>query len=146
LALDLGTDTGWACLEPERTVTHGWASFKPSRFQGGGMRYLIFRRWLDEFVQLAPFGEVVFEEVRRHAGVDASHIYGGLMATLTAWCEEKKIPYRSVPIGTWKKNLTGKGNANKEAVMAAVRSQGYVVETQDEADAIGILLGAVNAA
>ena len=41
-------------------------TFKPSRFEGGGMRYLRFRRWLDEMIDLAGGLErVVFEEVRR---------------------------------------------------------------------------------
>ncbi len=37
------------------------------------------------------------------------------------------------------RDLTGKGNADKAAVMAAVRGLGYAPETQDEADALAIL-------
>ncbi len=71
--------------------------------------------------------------------LDAAHVYGGLVATLTAWCEHHGIPYAGVPVGTWKRDLTGKGNADKAAVMAAVRELGYAPETQDEADALGVL-------
>jgi len=39
LALDLGTTTGWALSLPDHSVTHGFVSFKPQRFEGGGMRY-----------------------------------------------------------------------------------------------------------
>ena len=49
---------------------------------------------------IRPIGEVVYEEVRRHMGVDAAHVYGGLMATLTAWCEGQGIAYAGVPVGT----------------------------------------------
>ncbi len=110
LALDLGTTTGWALSLPDRSVTHGYVSFKPQRFEGGGMRYLRFRRWLDELLATtAPRGAasgldaVYFEEVRRHLGVDAAHAYGGFLATLTSWCEHQKIPYQGVPVGTIKR-------------------------------------------
>ncbi len=62
-----------------------------------------------------------------------------MVATLTAWCEHHGIPSAGVPVGTWKRDLTGKGNSDKAAVMAAVRALGYAPETQDEADALGIL-------
>ena len=62
-------------------------------------------------------GAVYFEEVRRHMGVDSAHVYGGLLATLTAWCEHHQIPYQGVPVGTIKKNATGKGNASKDEMI-----------------------------
>jgi hypothetical protein len=46
------------------------------------MRYLRFTNWLTEIDRLSgPIGAIWFEEVRRHAGTDAAHVYGGLMAT-----------------------------------------------------------------
>ena len=94
LALDLGTQTGWALVSRDGTITSGTESFKPQRFEGGGMRYLRFKHWLTEVKQCALGLDAVFmEEVRRHAGVDAAHAYGGFLATLTAWCEHHQIPY-----------------------------------------------------
>ena len=46
LALDLGTQTGWALASRDGSITSGSQSFKPQRFEGGGMRYLRFKRWL----------------------------------------------------------------------------------------------------
>ena len=40
LALDLGTQTGWALTSSDGLITSGSESFKPQRFEGGGMRYL----------------------------------------------------------------------------------------------------------
>lgn len=40
LALDLGTQTGWAIANPSGAITSGTQSFRPQRFEGGGMRYL----------------------------------------------------------------------------------------------------------
>ncbi len=140
LAIDPGLSLGWALRTPDGLVTSGTLDLRSRRFEGGGMRYLRFRQWLTEVK--AAGGEIeaiYFEEVRAHRGVDAAHVYGGLVATLTAWCEHHSIPYAGVPVGTWKRGLTGKGNSDKAAVMAAVRALDYAPETQDEADALAIL-------
>ena len=143
MALDLGTTTGWALSPPGGPIASGTVSFRPSRYDGGGMRYLRFRNWLN---QLPQGGDVIqavfFEEVRRHVGTDAAHVFGGLLATLTAWCEEHGIAYQGVPVGTIKRHITGKGNADKAAVIAAVRARGFNPTDDNEADALAILLWA----
>ena len=142
LALDLGTKTGWALREPSGVILHGVADFKPGRFDGGGMRYLRFTRWLDD-LHGNGISALWFEEVRRHAGTSAAHVYGGLMATLTAWAELRGIPYEAVPVGTIKKHATGKGNANKDAMIAAAQERGFDVTDDNEADALAILHWAI---
>ncbi len=84
-----------------------------------------------------------FEEVRRHVGTDAAHVYGGLLATLTSWAETAGVAYQGVPVGTIKRHATGKGNANKDAMMAAARARGFSPADDNEADAIAILLWAL---
>lgn len=142
LAIDIGTNLGWAYRGADGRITHGFISLKPNRFEGGGMRSLRARRWLHEIAASVSITEIVFEEVRRHQGVDAAHVYGAIMGEITAFGEERSIPYRGIPIGIWKKALTGKGNASKDQVMAAVMALGYCINVQDEADVIGILRGA----
>lgn len=137
LALDLGTRTGWAMSGDP--VAHGYHDFKPGRFDGGGMRYLRFARWLNEMHAARPISEVAYEEVRRHIGTDAAHVYGGLMAHLQSWCETVGVPYQGVPVGTIKRAATGKGNADKAAMVAAVNARGYAVKDDNEADAIALL-------
>ncbi|CBA17099.1 hypothetical phage-related protein [Xanthomonas albilineans GPE PC73] len=44
LALDLGTRTGWALQHSDGTITSGTEPFTPQRFEGGGMRFLRFKR------------------------------------------------------------------------------------------------------
>jgi hypothetical protein len=144
LALDLGTTTGWALHGADGLITSGTASFRNGRFDGGGMRYLRFTNWLGELERLSgPIAAIWFEEVRRHAGTDAAHVYGGLMATLTAWAELRGVPYEGVPVGTIKRHATGKGNANKDAMIAAARARGFSPVDDNEADAIAILLWAM---
>lgn len=137
LALDLGTNTGWAISRDGVTVS-GTASFKVGRYEGGGMRYLRFQRWLDE-MRGTGLDSVWFEEVRRHAGTDAAHVYGGLLATLTAWCEHHDVPYSGIPVGSIKKHATGKGNANKDLMIAAAVARGFTPVDDNEADALALL-------
>lgn len=147
LALDLGTTTGWALRGADGRIVSGSQSFKPGRFEGGGMRYLRFRRWLTETKAAADgLAEVHFEEVRRHAGVDAAHAYGGFLATLTAWCEHHGIPYSGVPVGVIKKHATGRGNADKAAMLDAVRALGHDPQDDNEADALALLACVLSAA
>ncbi|WP_425385504.1 hypothetical protein [Tepidamorphus gemmatus] len=144
LALDLGTSTGWAIRGHDGLITSGIVSLRPGRFDGGGMRYLRFTNWLTEIDRLSgPIAAIWSEEVRRHAGTDASHIYGGLMATLTAWAELRGVPYEGVPVGTIKRHASGKGNADKAAMVAAVRARGFRPADDNEADAIALLLWAI---
>jgi Holliday junction resolvasome RuvABC endonuclease subunit len=108
------------------------------------MRYVRFRAWLDGLADATrDIAAIHFEEVRRHVSTDSSHIYGGLLGTLTAWCEQRSIAYQGVPVGTIKRFITGKGNADKEAVIAEVRARGYSPTDDNEADAIAILLWAL---
>ena len=144
LALDLGTTTGWALRTSDDPITSGTVSFRPSRYDGGGMRYVRFRAWLDQLAKDAgPLSAIHFEEVRRHVGTDAAHLYGGFLATLTAWCEQRDIAYQGAPVGTIKRFITGKGNADKAAVINAVRARGFSPADDNEADAIAILLWAI---
>ena len=144
LALDLGTHTGWALHQLDSTITSGTEHFKPQRFEGGGMRFLRFKRWLAELLTTSGhINAVYFEEVRRHAGVDAAHAYGGFLATLTTWCEHHQIPYQGIPVGTIKKHATGKGNAGKDEMIASVQSRGHAPCDDNEADALALLHWAI---
>jgi hypothetical protein len=144
LALDLGTSTGWAISLADGGIVSGTVSFRPSRYDGGGIRYVRFRAWLDGMSNDTPeIAAIHFEEVRRHLSTDAAHVHGGLLATLSAWCEQRSIAYQGVPVGTIKRFITGKGNADKAAVIEAIRARGYSPSDDNEADAIAILLWAL---
>ena len=145
LALDLATTLGWATRMLDGAICSGTVSFRPNRYDGGGMRYLRFRGWLDQMRhQNADITAVYYEECRRHIGTDASHVYGGFLAILTCWCEHHASPYQGVPVGTIKRHATGKGNAGKDAVIAAMRARGFNPEDDNEADALAILQWAID--
>lgn len=145
LALDLGSRTGWALRNASGAIASGTHEFRPGRFEGAGMAFLRFGRWLDDLVgNTGPIAAIVFEEVRAHAGTLAAQVYGGFLAHLTAWCERHEIPYLGVPVATIKRHATGKGNAPKDAVIAAVRAKGFAPRDDNEADALAILDWAIN--
>jgi crossover junction endodeoxyribonuclease RuvC len=122
----------------------GVTEFRPGRFQGAGMAFLRFEKFLADLDRDAgPFDAVVFEEVRAHAGTLAAQVYGGFLAHLTAWCERKAAPYLGVPVATIKRHATGKGNAPKEEVIRAVRAQGFLPKDDNEADALALLAWAI---
>lgn len=136
LALDLGTDTGWKIGDREVSVS-GTQNFGNTRFDGGGVRFVKFIKFLDQIAseKMRP-DLVVFEEVRRHLGVDAAHTYGGFWSHLMAWCEKQKIPYTAVPVATIKKFATGKGNASKTDMIVAAQDRGWQPADDNEADAM----------
>ena len=94
---------------------------------------------MEELTQDIELDVVFYELVMSHKGADAAHIYGGLQALLTAWCEEHEIPYQGIGVGTVKKFWTGKGNANKEKMIAETNRRGFIVTDDNEADAIAVL-------
>lgn len=139
LALDLGTTMGFA-VQSEGAIVSGSNDYKPRRHESANMRFLTFQRWLADMHKKVGITEVVYEEVHRHRGVAAAHIYGGFLAVLAAFCEERCIPYEGVTVQAIKKFATGKGNADKDAVMAAVKEKwGFNPKDDNEADALALL-------
>ena len=48
-----------------------------------------------------------------------------------------------MPVGTIKRFATGKGNADKAAVIDAMRARGFAPRDDNEADALAILIWAI---
>lgn len=65
------------------------------------------------------------------------------MYALGAICFQHNIPCNGLTVQAIKKFMTGKGNATKEEMIAAARQKGFNPETDDEADAIAIMLLAI---
>jgi crossover junction endodeoxyribonuclease RuvC len=137
LAIDPGTSCGWAVRHSADTWDSGVWDLAPRRHEGGGMRFLRLRAYLREVLDRFPPDVVAYEEVRMHRGVDAAHIYGGVVAVVVEECEARKIPYSTVHYATAKKTATGKGNADKAAMVAAANARWPRAEPfhDDEADA-----------
>lgn len=140
LALDLGTNCGFALEHPVEGVQSGTWCFQTRRHEDAGMRFVRFRETLDTMRKNNGVTKIYFEEVRRHAGTTAAHIYGGFMAVLKMWCVANGVSYESVPVGEIKKSFTGKGNAKKDEMIAEAKRRGFSPGDDNEADAIAILV------
>lgn len=140
LALDLGTKCGHALAHPTGVTVSGTWDLSTKRHEDAAFRFIRFREHLSILHRQVPLTVVYFEEVRRHAGTTAAHIYGGLMAMLKSWCVDNGVSYCSVPVGEIKKGWTGKGNADKDAMIAEAKRRGYSPLDDNEADAIAILV------
>ncbi len=142
LGIDPGTQCGWGILDQYgHRIASGVWDLRPKRHEGGGMRYLRLDSYISETLRAIDVHALAYEEVRRHMGVDAAHVYGGIIAKVAEVCErrEPKMPYQAIPVGTVKKLATGKGNAKKEAMIAAANARwGISVSDDNEADALWI--------
>ena len=143
LGIDPGTSCGWALIEDGKLLGSGAWDLKPSRKGGDGTRFLYsYHHMKSRISRGPPIDAVYFEQVRRHRGTAAAHVYGGLVAILKLVCEQYSVPYIGIAVGTIKKHATGKGNANKAGMMAAARARfpGIELATDDEADAIWVAM------
>ena len=114
LAIDPGTKCGWALSG----VVSGTWDLGVQRHESGGMRFVRLRRHLEK---LLPLDLIVYEEVHRHLGTHAAHIYGGIIAIIQSFGEDHGIEFRGCPVGTLKKFSTGSGRANKDDMAGAAK-------------------------
>ncbi|MBA7667219.1 hypothetical protein ES703_75304 [subsurface metagenome] len=126
LAIDPGTHCGYALSPFESGV---W-NLSVGRHEGGGMRFVKLRSYLAKASEGIDL--LVYEEVRGHKGTDAAQVYGGIVAIIQEHCEQASIPYQGVPVGTIKKYATGKGNSNKEVMLAAARERWPELDIVDD--------------
>ena len=137
LALDLGTKCGWADSKGYSGVWH----LKPSTHESAGERYRKFEMFLKEEISSHQINFIVYEEVHRHIGTEAAHVYGGLMAILQLICCGKGIEYKGVGVGTIKKHATGSGSASKEEMIKSAIQKFKRINVVDDnhADALHLL-------
>jgi Holliday junction resolvasome RuvABC endonuclease subunit len=145
ISLDLGTKTGWAS-RCDGVINSGTMDFKLSRFDGRGMQFLKFRKFLKKLCDAVNPEVVSLEEVRRHLGVDAAHAYGGYLAHVASLCTELEIPHTGVPVGTIKRFATGKGNASKDMMIEYAKDlfPDQIIEDDNQADALCLLHYTIN--
>jgi hypothetical protein len=62
---------------------------------------------------------------------------------LASVCFQQNIPCTGLTVQAIKKFMTGKANATKDEMIAAARRKGFNPKTDDEADAIAIMLLAI---
>lgn len=144
VALDLGSQTGWAACLRTGAIISDSVSLAIGRHMSTGAKFLGLSRLLDQIeTRCDGIDLLVLENVMSHKGTIASQMYGGFVATVTAWCEKRGISCAGVPVGTIKKFATGHGNASKPMMVEFARSKGVDVKDHNQADALALLFWAV---
>ena len=139
LALDLGTETGWAIRLNTGVIFTGTSKHIPHKSNQLMNRWSLFIAMLNKLADKGEIQVVYYEEVRRHLGTQAAHIYGGFKALLEQWCQERNIQMKGVGVGEIKKFWTGRGNAQKKDMEQEAERRGFIVKDDNEADALALL-------
>lgn len=134
LALDIATNTGWKT----ETASGVW-NLKPNRGESEGMRVVRFKSKVKELVDIEGINLIAYE---RPAGMHKSSIMvaSEMVGVLKDFCMERDIALACYSATEIKKYATGRGNANKEAMIKAARDRGFLPKDDNEADAIFLYL------
>ena len=142
LALDLGTSTGWAWCDGESLdcMISGTWRLLASKSALRETRFINFVESLTVLHQYRSIAAIYYEDVRRHLGTDAAHVFGGFKSHAAVWClQNGGIPFESVDVSTIKKFWTSNGRASKDMMIDECINRGFKPQTDDEADAIALL-------
>lgn len=144
LGLDPAEYCGWAVLDEVGVrLESGVWDMSSRRHEGGGMRFVRFERHLlellDWVVSTGGTPLVAYEEVARHKGTTAAHLYGGYISHITRLCEQRVVPYTGIPVGQVKKVASGVGNCGKEVMVEqATLRWSHTPADDNEADALWV--------
>lgn len=142
LALDLATTTGWAHGNKGLSTSGVW-DLSVRRDESGGMRLLRLAAKLRDIEDVTGFDLVVFEAARHAAPKmqGALVVQAELQGIVKSFCELRGINYRGYSPSEIKKHATGKGNANKAAMVQAAKHRWPSVRITDDnqADALWLL-------
>ena len=133
LAYDLGNRYGWAHLDGNE-ITHGHAAAKSA---------LHFFETADDVIFTLRPDAVLFENAGFQRGIPGRK-WNDKRAALEMACDRNEVMCHGVAVSTIKKHVTGSGRACKNEVIAAVQNRGYEVADDNEADALALLLYAID--
>lgn len=145
LALDLGTQTGYALRRRDGTIIHGTESFSPRKSWGPGQRWLRYRSWLSALIDREQIHGITFERVVfGHSSAASSDAYGGFKAITEMVADAHGCTLDSIAVPTVKKHWNGSGRAKKPDMVAEAKRRGFRPDTDNAADALAILHWAIS--
>jgi len=138
LAIDPGSLCGFASSLKHGIngiIESGVIDFSLKRGESRGMRYVRFRAWLKEIIDLTK-PDLIIYEMAHHRGGFATEVMIGMTTRIMETCEEMGVEYTSIHSATLKKFAIGKGKALKEQMLLLARKKwGDLIEDDNEADA-----------
>ena len=139
IGFDLGLKSTGYCKMGRSVLTYSSFTCQAKGLAPPGARFAKFKANLVEITR-PPVDLVVYEKVRRHAGVYAAHAYGGLQALLQLRCLSIEVPIYGVSPGEFsptKRRGERQAQATKAKASQVVRdwctADGRTVLTSTEA-------------
>ena len=135
LAIDPATACGWAISNE----IYGVWNLRTKPDESKGMKFIRLRSKLKEIHETEQLEVIVFE---RPGGRFKNDImsHSSLNTVIQMFAIDNNIEYRAYSPGEIKKHATGKGNSNKQQMIAAAQTKyGYQGTDDNEADAICLL-------
>lgn len=134
LSLDLGLKTGVHLSDNKHAIT------VQNRPKGClTCPYYNLYQYLEDLLGSNSIEVIVYEEAKFQQGMAIAY-YHGFAAVVQVIGDLWGVPVVPIPVGTIKKSVTGKGNADKEEVMKAVSEAGYTYDDNNSSDAIAVTL------
>lgn len=143
LALDLSTNVGWALFACRDDAAPLMATWHAPKVQADnyGLRFHEFELWLELLLDRFKPGVVAFEApimprsmLRQHA----ARLSYGFAAETERIAYKRELRCIECHFSTVKVRLSGSGKTKKRGMISAAIRRGYDVETEHEADAIGV--------
>lgn len=128
MSLDLGSTLGYYTNDGDKVGLN--KKFSKDR------RFLEFYNFLIDYSYVDTF---VYEDAKFQPG-NAAPVFHGFVGILKLYCLQNDKQLFAIPVKTIKKHITQNGNADKNAVMAAVTTLGYVFADHNAADAIAVYI------
>lgn len=141
LALDTATRTGFA-TNCAGGVESGVMDFSLRRGESAGMRYVRFREWLNAMLASLKPELVAYEMPGGHfLSGSAAEVAYSLVSRVQECCQVAGVDYVGVNPRTLKRYATGRGNADKAAMIQAARErfERHDLTDDNEADSLLIL-------
>jgi len=143
LTLDFGSTTGWALCAFEGRIISGAWHYRPAPSGHPGGVFAAFHPWLTGLVRDTQAAHIVYEiPFHRAPGRRAAVVLIGMEAITLMVAQVRSLPIDGLNASNIKKAVTGKGNAKKPEVAAALRARRLMPAGagEDEVDALALLL------
>lgn len=135
---DIGATSGWAVFRADSRRSSGVHISPPSPH---AERLTDWHEWVGQLYDAHQPAVVAYEYVRfPHQSTDAARLYYGIMTCIILAARARHCEVVAIPVQTVKMVATGRGNADKEAMLRAAKAQwpDQRIVAHDQADALWI--------
>lgn len=138
LSLDLATTTGWAFNQ--HSMNGGVWDLSQKKGSSAGMRLIKLRSFLQDFLDTVGTIDLIVYEKPAGRFINGVVSVAELVSTVLLFCEDNKINYTSYRPTEVKKWATGKGNSNKEVMLAEAKRRWPSIQIIDDNQADAMLM------